>query len=272
MFKYVGAIREKRGKKKNELSNNNNSVSKKILLFGKDIEELIPIFKKFPQLKIVQENPDFVLSYGGDGTLLSSELAYPHIPKIPVLNSLHGHRCIPHPPEEVLRRLVEDKLVPYRYMKLLCSVYPDGQDTPSHQFEALNEVMVEKGKINTAVRFKIWVNGISYEGEGREILGDGFMISTPFGSTAYFSNVTRGIFWKGIGIALMATSESVTHIILPEDTVTEVKITRGPAIFAHDNSPESIPIEAGDTLVVKRCPQDAIIYSCGVVHRLSEPF
>ncbi len=271
MINEVGAIKEKRGRKQNKRKIP-DSPEKRILLFGKDVKEILPLFKKFPQLKIVQENPDFILSYGGDGTLLSAEYLYPHIPKIPVLKSLRGHRCIRHSPEEVLKRLTEDKLVPYRYMKLICSVYPGGTTNPSHQFEALNEVMVEKGKINTAVRFKIWIDGISYEGEDKDILGDGFMISTPFGSTAYFSNVTRGIFWNGIGIAFLATSEAVTHMILSEDTLVEVKITRGPAVLAHDNAPESIPLEAGDILVVKKSPKDAIIYSCGVVHKLSEPF
>ncbi len=267
MFNEVGAKKEKRGRKQKR-----NNGRKKILLFGKDIKELAPIVKKFPQLKVVEENPDFVLSYGGDGTLIAAEHTYPHIPKIPILKSLRGYRCIPHPPEEVLKRLVEETLIPYRYTKLLCSVYSGETNVPSYQFEALNEVMVEKGRINTAVRFKLWIDGISYEGENKEILGDGFMISTPFGSTAYFSNVTRGIFWQGIGIAFLATSEPVTHLILSENTLIEVKITRGPAILAYDNVPESIPLEAGDILVVKKSPQDAIIYSCGVVHKPSEPF
>lgn len=271
MFNEVGAIKEKQGKRQKKREKPNRK-EKKILLFGKDVKELLPLIKKFSQLKVVQESPDFVLSYGGDGTLLASEHAYPCIPKIPILKSLRGHRCIPHPPEEVLRRLADDKLVPYRYMKLFCSVYPGGTNTPSHQFEALNEVMVEKGRINTAVRFKIWIDGISYEGEDKDILGDGFMISTPFGSTAYFSNVTRGIFWNGIGIAFLATSEAVTHMILSENTLVEVKITRGPAILAYDNSPISIPLQADDILVVKKSPKDAIIYSCGVIHKLSEPF
>lgn len=271
MYKEVGAIKEKSKRRQNRKETQNNP-EKKILLFGKDIKDLLPLFKKFPQLKIVEEEPDFVLSYGGDGTLLASEYAYPHIPKIPILKSLRGHRCIPHPPEEVLKRLVEDTLIPYRYIKLLCSVYPEGANQPSHKFEALNEVMVEKGKINTAVRFKIWIDGISYEGDDKEILGDGFMISTPFGSTAYFSNVTRGIFWNGIGIAFLATSEAITHMIVSEDTMIEVKITRGPAVLAYDSAPESIPLQAGDILVVKKSPNDAIIYSCGVIHKLSEPF
>ncbi|HOK10298.1 MAG TPA: hypothetical protein PLT82_03850 [Candidatus Hydrogenedens sp.] len=273
MIKDVGAIKEvKRGKKGKSKETTDNKTVKKILLFGKDAEQLIPLFRKHPELTVVRDNPDYVLSYGGDGTLLASEHAYPYIPKIPVLNSMRGHRCIPHPPEEVIARLAEDKLIAYRYMKLTCSIYPGGQTNPTHQIESLNEITVAKGRINSAVRFKLWVDGVSYEGEDKDILGDGFMISTPFGSTAYFSNVTRGIFWEGIGIAFLATSEDITHMVLPEKTLIEVKITRGPAILAYDNIPESVPLEAGDILVVKKSPHDAIICSCGVIHRPSEPF
>jgi len=61
-------------------------------------------------------------------------------------------------------------------------------------------------------------------------------------------------------------------MIVSENTLVEVKITRGPAVLAYDNSPASIPLQAGDILVVKKSPNDATIYSCGVVHKLSEPF
>lgn len=244
----------------------------KVMLFGNGAESLVPLCQKYPQLQLVNEDPDYIITYGGDGTLISAELRYPYIPKVPILNSSRGHRCIPHSPEEVIRRLAEGRLVPYRYTKLQCSIYIGGNREPNTTIEALNEVMVEKGRINSALRFKLWIDGISYEGSDREILGDGFMISTPFGSTAYFSNVTRGIFWRGIGVAFMATNESITHMILPEEAVLQVKITRGPAILAYDNSQEFIPLSTGDIIVARRSPKDAVIYSYGIIKHQSEPF
>lgn len=272
MFQDVGAIKDSEKTFNPELGKESSPKTKRVLLFGPESDRLIPLINTYPELKLVESNPEYVISFGGDGTLISAELQYPHVPKIPILNSKRGHRCIPHPPEEVIRRLAENRLFAYRYMKLHCSVYLGDKSQPSYQLECLNEVMVQKGRINSALRFKLWIDGISYEGEHKEILGDGFMISTPFGSTAYFCNVTNGIFFRGIGVAFMATNEPVTHMVLPEEAILEVKITRGPAVLAYDNYPQSIALEEGDILIAKRSPHDAIIFSCGVPVHLSEPF
>ncbi|MCX8066187.1 MAG: hypothetical protein N3G21_13640 [Candidatus Hydrogenedentes bacterium] len=272
MIRNIGGIETPENEINLSIDKNLSQSSIRVMLFGNGVESLIPICKKYSRIKLVTENPEFIITFGGDGTLISAELSYPCVPKVPILNSSRGHRCIPHPPEEVIRRLAEGRLIPYRYTKLQCTIYIGGNADPATTIEALNEVIVEKGRINTALRFKLWIDGISYEGNEREILGDGFMISTPFGSTAYFSNVTRGIFWRGIGVAFMATNEPVTHMILPEESVLEVKITRGPAVLAHDNSQEFVALNTGDIIVARKSPQDAIIYSYGILKHQSEPF
>lgn len=271
MIRNIGGVEDKKTEENSSIKNKETKKIK-VLLFGKGSEILEPICNKFPQIELVQDHPDFIITYGGDGTLISAELNYPNLPKVPILNSSRGHRCIQHPPEYVIKRLAEGTLTPYRYTKLQCLIYINGKSTPDTTIESLNEVMVEKGKINSALRFKLWIDGISYQGDDREILGDGFIISTPFGSTAYFSNVTRGIFWRGIGVAFMATNEPITHMVLPEEVLLQVKITRGPAILAYDNSPEFIPLHADDIIVARKSPNDAIIYSCGLIKHQSEPF
>ena len=272
MIRDIGGVEDTKVDECNSAQDAKTQKRIRVLLFGKDVELLAPICEKFPQIELVKENPDFIITYGGDGTLISAELKYPNLPKVPILNSSRGHRCIPHPPEYVIKRLAEGTLTPYRYTKLQSLIYLGGKGTPDTVIESLNEIMVEKGRINSALRFKLWIDGISYEGDEREIVGDGFIISTPFGSTAYFSNITRGIFWKGIGVAFMATNEPITHMVLPEETVLQIKITRGPAILAYDNSPEFIPLNTDDIIVARKSPNDAIIYSCGVVRHQSEPF
>ncbi|HDQ60045.1 MAG TPA: hypothetical protein ENN30_02520, partial [Candidatus Woesearchaeota archaeon] len=49
-------------------------VSNKSELIKKDLKEL--------DIQTVKKNPDYVLAFGGDGTLLASEEKYPGVPKI----------------------------------------------------------------------------------------------------------------------------------------------------------------------------------------------
>jgi NAD+ kinase len=243
----------------------------RVLLYGAEAQHLAPLVQRHANLTLVEAEPDVVVSYGGDGTLLAAELAYPGLPKVPVLNSTRGHRCIPHPPDEVIALLADGALVSNIYTKLECAIYRNTTPEPQKIITPLNEIMVLKGHVNSAVRYKLWVNGDPYEG-GLEILGDGVIVCTPFGSTAYFSKVTRGVFRQGIGVAFMASAEHVSHIVVPEDSVIRLLITRGPAVLAYDNSEDRLPVDAGDELAVLKHPRGATILACGFVRRLAEPF
>lgn len=243
----------------------------RVQLFGAEAAALVPLLENYPQLEQVEDNPDIVVCYGGDGTLLAGELRYPGIPKVPILNSQRGHRCIPHPKEQVIQGLAEGTLTKNTYMKLHGAVTREGDGAASFQAAALNEFAVHMGRINSAVRFKLWLDGEPYD-RGVEILGDGFVICTPFGSTAYFNQITRGYFTRGMGIAFKATSEHTDHLVLPPKTEMRVLITRGPAVLAFDSSLEYHTLEEGNELVVRQHEAGATILTCDPVKRLDEPF
>ena len=223
----------------------------RVVLFGREADKLRPIAARHDTIEVVEDQPDVVVCYGGDGTLLSAELQWPGVPKAPIRNSRRGHRLIPRPPEQVIKRLAEGALVPTKFMKLEGAVHHAGQDEPNCYVTAMNEVNVHMGHVNLAVRFRMWLNGRPYEG-GIEIVGDGFVVSTPFGSTAYYNQITRGVFHVGVGIAFKYTAEHTSHMVMPEDTEVRVEILRGPATLAWDNSPDYFDLHEGDQLVIKR--------------------
>jgi len=244
----------------------------RVALFGEQSEKLTPLLQRHPNLELTQSKPDVVICYGGDGTLLAAELEWPGVPKAPILNSRRGHRCIPHPPEEVLKALAQNDLVQNAYMKLECTVSTDEErDNPDFQLTCLNEINVHMGRINSAVRFKLWINGKPFE-NGVEIVSDGFVVCTAFGSTAYFKAITKGIFIQGMGIAFKATTYPVNHLVLPQDAEVVFQITRGPAALAFDNSTEYVALERNDRLYIRRHAQSAIIMTCEPVTKLDEPF
>ncbi len=243
-----------------------------IVLFGTEADALAPLVARHGNLALTKERPDVVICYGGDGTLLTAELRWPGVPKVPILNSRRGHRCIPKSPREVIRALAREELVLTRYTKLECAVFSSRRrHNPDFLLTCLNEVNVHMGRINSAVRFKLWINRTPFE-RGVEIVSDGFIACTAFGSNAYFKAITKGIFTRGIGLAFKATTHPVNHLVVPEETEVRFQITRGPASLAFDNSPEYLHLERGDYITVHRHAQSAHILTCGPVTSLDEPF
>jgi NAD+ kinase len=230
----------------------------KTLLFGAESDILKPILEGYPQFKLVDAEPDLVICYGGDGTLLSAELQWPTVPKVPIRNSRRGHRCIAHPPEEVIERLANDSLTRNAFIKIECRVHRDDQRTPEHTLTAMNEFNVHMGNINSAVRLKVWINDEGFADEA-EIVGDGVVVSTPFGSTAYYNQITRGVFHAGLGIAFKNTTELTSHLVVPDNVTIRILITRGPAVLAYDNCPDYVDLGEGDRLVLVKHAKPANI-------------
>jgi NAD+ kinase len=239
----------------------------KLLLFGNQAPDLREVAEGFNGLEVVDDAPDVVVCYGGDGTLLAAELEWPGIPKLPIRNSRRGHRLIPHSPEDVFARLTENRLARTEFTKLACVLQQSGKSEPLEPLTAMNEFNVHMGNMNTAVRFQLWINGEAY-GDGVEIIGDGLVISTPFGSTAYFEQITRGVFHVGLGIAFKNASERISHIITSEDARVRVLITRGPAGLARDNARDHLALNEGDELLIQRHAQPAVLYTW---HSMTHP-
>lgn len=230
----------------------------RVVLRGPEADSIRDDVLSHPNLEIVTENPDVVICYGGDGTLLTAELEWPTVPKIPIKHSKRGIRCIAHPASDVIARLAQNSLVATEYMRLECVLRSDRAAASPKTLVAMNEFSVHMARINSAVRFKLWFDDEAYNA-GREILGDGFVVSTPFGSTAYFNHITRGFFQSGIGIAFKSTTEHTNHVVVEEDTVVRILITRGPAILAFDNSHTYFDIREGDELTIRKHALPAVL-------------
>lgn len=233
-----------------------------ITLFGAEAHTLKPLVEATPGLSLVDQDAEVIVCYGGDGTLLSAEQRWPGVPKVPLRNSRRGTRCIADPPEEVLLKLAQGQLHESEHLKLECQVQYADPEKHESDLLAINEFTVHMGRVNAAVRFKCWFNDQPFgEASDNEIIGDGLMVSTPFGSTAYFNEITRGVFWSGIGVALMYAREKTNHVVLPEDIVVRTEITRGPAVLAYDNSSEYIELVEGDQLTIQRYAKPAVFLS-----------
>lgn len=215
----------------------------KALLVGKDsknIEELV----KSLGCEIVSSNPDVVISYGGDGTLLTSEREYPEMPKLPIRNSQFCNKCPEHEDKKVLEDLLDGKLILKEYKKLHTNL--EGKD-----FYALNDFVIRNKHSIHAIRFKI---------NNNFFIGDGIVVSTPFGSTGYFKSITNESFDKGFALAFNNTTKKTNPIYLSEEDNVKFELVRGNAILTFDNNLQTFNISERKTLIFDLSDKVAKIY------------
>ncbi|MCL4397991.1 hypothetical protein M1403_03115 [Patescibacteria group bacterium] len=213
--------------------------------YPKEIEKTV----KEMGLEIVKKNPEVVITFGGDGTLLGAERDFPGVPKLTLRNSEICHFCSPLPNEEILKLLAHNQLETRELIKLEA-------DFNKHKLTALNDIVVAHKFPNTALRFRVFTSD-QQPATSNQLIGDGVVISTPFGSTGYFNAITHQVVVSGLGLAYnnIHPFPNEAFTIYPEETVIKVTITRGPGVLAADNDPHLIDLKEGDEVVIKKSSQ-----------------
>lgn len=237
----------------------------KVLLYGrygeypKEIEDLVKSFG----LKIVASNPDVVITHGGDGTVLGAEKNFPGIPKLILKNSAVCHLCSPLSNEKLLELFVSGKLKTKEYMKLEALVSPNFLNPPL----ALNDIAIAHKFPNVAIRFQVLEKDLEKESPWKgdsliDLIGDGVVLATPFGSTGYFYSITKSSFTSGIGLAFNNIHNvNIREKIVDEDDEIKIKIFRGPAVMALDNDPRLFDLPEFTEIIIRKAPQFAYFLS-----------
>lgn len=198
-------------------------------------------------LKIDNDNPDFVITYGGDGTILYAERKFPNIPKVTVRGSEGGLRCLytESELENVLLKIKDNKYQLKDELKL-------ETEFEGKKYFSLNEVQIHNSSPIKAVRFSVCIdNSLVFN----NIVGDGVIIATPFGSTAYYMSVGGERFNKGIGVAFnnqyKVKYAKYRPVIISEDSKIHIKILRDDGLLVFDNNEIMIKVKGGDNIIIK---------------------
>ncbi len=220
----------------------------KVSIFGKKGEEIKNLVLS-AGFTVVDEGPDFIISYGGDGTLMKAEAERPGVPKIVLKGSRICKKCEDLPNAEVLKLVAVGKYALKDVHKLEATF--DGRT-----IRGLNDIVIHNANLRHAIRYRVSVNGRDI---GDEIIGDGVVIATPFGSTGYYRSITRSLFETGTGLAFNNSTEPVDHMVLREADKIEITIERGPALVYADNQLESFELREGDRVGVVKSEKSAKI-------------
>jgi NAD+ kinase len=190
---------------------------------------------------------DLLVCYGGDGSLIGAERDHPHVPKLGLRRDDSCAKCERHRDAVVVERLAKGKLPQERLLKLEARC-------GKIRLAAMNDVIFRNADPRSAVRFRVSLNGAVVT---EEVIGDGVVIATPFGSSAYFRSITHLTFRAGLGIAFNNCTDFQPHLVVAERDVVSITLTRGPATLASDNDPRQYPMQTGDVLTVRRATKPA---------------
>lgn len=166
----------------------------KIALIQNETEKSIELYKKLlfllesNGLVIDQEEPDVVISIGGDGTLLSAFHQYTHrLDKTRFLGVHTGHLGFytdwrEYQLEELVQSLLNDKGESVSY-PLLETTLVCGPDQETTKILSLNEASLKI--INGTLVCDVFIKEDYFE----SFRGDGLCVSTPTGSTGYNKSI-----------------------------------------------------------------------------------
>ena len=84
-------------------------------------------------------------------------------------------------------------------------------ETKGQRLVGINEVLIHNAQVTSAVRYLVWIDD---EALTHEIVGDGLVVATPFGSTGYYRSITHSTFQVGLGLAFNNSTEPLDHLVL----------------------------------------------------------
>lgn len=161
-------------------------------------------------LEYDREDPDIVISVGGDGTFLEAFHRYVHRLDQTAFIGIHtGHLGFyaDWTPDEVEKLIIEIAKTPFQVVEypLLEVIIRSTTGGSEDRFLALNEAMVKTA--DGSVVFDVEIKGEHFE----TFRGDGLCVSTPSGSTAYNKALGGGIIHPSIEAIQLTEMASINN-------------------------------------------------------------
>lgn len=248
----------------------------RLAIFGhlkrQKVSEVVEEFKNFAKDKAeiitscgiedcspdVLKNCDFAVVFGGDGSIISAarNLSKTSVPMIGVNLGKLGFLAefSISELEEYFSDIVSGKTTIEKRMMLRCEVY-DSSNRSRRKFSsaAINDVFITSGKLHRMIELKMAVDGQPIAG----CVGDGLIISTPTGSTAY--NLSAG------GPILDSSMQAM--VITP---ICPHSLSFRPIVISADSRVEVFCVRLSEGTTISIDGQDSLVLSVGDIVRLDK--
>ncbi len=207
-------------------------------------------------LQDIPKSSDLIIVFGGDGTLLSVA-RLPGAENVPILAvNLGGLGFLTEIRAEeittVITKVINGEYTLDYRMMLEISLIKSGSEQRV-QFQALNDVVVNKGAMARMIKLDTYVNGNFLN----TFNADGLIISTPTGSTGYSLSAGGPIIYPSLHLISLTPicPHTLTNrpIILTEDSIIHVKLrSENEDVFLTMDGQIGKRIEAGDSIEVHK--------------------
>lgn len=211
---------------------------KKFSIVGHDNEKIKQLFVDKGYF-FDEKKPEFVISYGGDGTLLKSEYLYPSLPKLFIKNTKIGKLAQKKENEEIISGFISGKYNIKKIKKIEALINNE------EKIIGTAEITLHNSDPRIAIRYKVRIDN---EDIHHELIGDGIIVCNSIGSTGYYRSITDSYFEVGIGLAFNNSTEQSDHVVLNNSRHIFITITRGPATIFGDNQEKFFNIKDGDMI------------------------
>ncbi len=226
----------------------------------------LPQGKQFFNLHEALQTADMLICFGGDGTILhSSKAATAH--NLPVLGVNIGTMGFMAEVEATemaqLAQLAKGKYTVERRMMLDVEVMSEGKvifrDT------ALNDIAITKGAVARVIHLSVLCDDV----EAYNFSGDGILVSTPTGSTAY-SLSAGGPLVEPTAHNLIVTpicshTIQARPFVTAKDRIITIKVGktgRKNAYLSADGG-RAVRLSLGDTVTIRRSPRETQLVRLG---------
>jgi NAD+ kinase len=221
------------------------------------------IFQNLAELerKELLKDTDLLIVVGGDGTLLiaTRRVARYEIPVLGInLGRLGFLTELNADDLDKLEEILSKPLCISKRMMLRATVYRDGKKLTSA--DCLNDVVINKDVISRIVDLAVYL-GNTYI---TTYNGDGVIVSTPTGSTAYALSAGGPIVYPMLDVFTLVPicPHTLTDrpLILPPTEKIRIKVVseEKPAWLTLDGQ-EGTQLKQGDEIIVKRSPYSAYL-------------
>lgn len=208
----------------------------------------------FPSISALARETDLLLVFGGDGTMLHV-VRESHGSDTPILGINIGRlgfltAVSSNDLPEALQRIWKKDFVIESRVLIEATGLCQGLNT---QMRALNDIVISHGAVSRVIELDVCVNGQSLT----RYRGDGLIVSSPTGSTAYSLSAGGPIISPESRVLAITPicAHSVAHrsVIVSSDSAVQVKLL--------SRELETI-IAADGQLQAKLCADDAITIRC----------
>lgn len=184
----------------------------------------IIIFSSYDIEKQDLKDLDLLIVLGGDGTLLGIARSLNNSFKAPILGINIGNLGFLSSVDifdidSALNKLEQGKYKIAKRMMLNCKVESHSK---KEEYRALNDVVLARGTLSRMVKFKIYVDGKIYS----TFKGDGLIIATPTGSTAYSFSAGGPFIYPDLELITITPicphTKSMQTIVLKADSIIEI--------------------------------------------------